>query len=285
MSREQTWTPRSWHSARGLAPHLRDPPSGGAADALRSTARPAQEIMARHLRSLIGPCIGVAWTAYAAVIAHLFRGRELSVPPVIAAFFGILSTLVTAAWNSAGFMPPEWFTVCLNWHFCASLLTFAPLVWLARTFASVDGSLSYLSQVFTGAWILIGFAILTAEIVDLYAQFIRLTDTSGALPFKRLMVLAAAWTLYGGGRLRGGWPCARRCTAGGRSGPRDRGLGYRTLARCGLRIGHRLHAGTEYAVGNDPRDHCGACRRLDTVFTSGGKPRSGRSPRHRCSGS
>jgi uncharacterized membrane protein len=167
------------------------------ADALRGAARPAEEMMGRHLRYLIGPCIGVAWTAYAAIIVHMFRTRKTLVPPVLAACFGILGALVTAAWNGAGYTPPEWFTVIFNWHFPASLLALAATVWLARSFATMDGPLASLSHAFTAAWIVVGFATLTAEIVDLYARFIRLAPESGALPFERLMVLAAAWTLYG----------------------------------------------------------------------------------------
>jgi uncharacterized membrane protein len=168
-------------------------------DALRSAARASEELMARHLRYLIGPCIGVAWTAYAAIIVHLFRDRKLLAPPILAACFGILGVLVAAAWNGAGYAPPEWFTLILNWHFPASLLTIAATVWLARSFAAVEGPMVFLSHVFTATWIVLGFATLTAEIVDLYAQLIRLAAESGSLPFERLMVLAAAWTLYGAG--------------------------------------------------------------------------------------
>ncbi len=167
-------------------------------DALRTAADRAEHLAGRHLRYLIGPSIGLAWAAYGALLAFLTRDRKLIVLQILAAFLGILGALVTASWNAAGFTPPEWFTVILNFHFAASVLTIAALVWLSRTYAAADGIMRAATHVFAAAWIVVGFATLTAEIVELYGQFIRFADHEGALPFARLMVLAAAWTVYGG---------------------------------------------------------------------------------------
>ena len=166
-------------------------------DALRTAADRAGEMMGRHLRYMIGPSIGLAWAAYGALLAFLTRGKQLVVLHVFAAFLGILGAVVTASWNGAGFTPPEWFTVIFNLHFAASALTFTALVWLSRTFAAANGFVRTLSHVFAASWIVVGFATLTTEIVELYAQWIRFADLEGALPFARLMVLAAAWALYG----------------------------------------------------------------------------------------
>jgi uncharacterized membrane protein len=166
-------------------------------DALRSAARTAEELMARHLRYLIGPSIGLAWAVYGAILAFLSRGRKIIVLQLFAAFLGILGALVTTSWSGAGFTPPEWFTAIFNLRFVASVLTIAALVWLARTFMEGNGVLRNLVHVFAVAWIVTGFATLTAEIVNLYGQFIRHADVEGALPFARLMVLAAAWAVFG----------------------------------------------------------------------------------------
>ncbi len=166
-------------------------------DGLRSAARSADEMTGRHLRYLIGPSMALAWTAYAAVLAFVVRSKRIIVLDLFAAALGIVGALVAAAWNGAGFTPPEWFRLILNFHFLASILTVGALVWLARTFSRAEGPSAHLGDVFTAAWVIVGFATLTGEIVDLYAQFIRLADDQGALPFARLMVLAAAWAGYG----------------------------------------------------------------------------------------
>jgi hypothetical protein len=166
-------------------------------DAMRHAGDAAETLMRRHLQYLTGPAIGIAWALYGALLVHFARARRNPVIFAGAAIVGLLATLVTASWNLGGYLPIEWFTTIINWHFAASLLTVVCLAWMARTYDGIEGAFGKIAQVFTAGWILVGFAAITAEVVDTFGKMIRTASEDGGDSFERLMILAALWTIYG----------------------------------------------------------------------------------------
>ena len=166
-------------------------------DALSHAGQAAETLMQRHLNYMIIPAIGVAWAIYGALLAHFVRGRRNPVLLTSAGLIGLLAVVVTASWDLALYMPNEWFAPILNLHFAASVLTAVCLAWMARTYDSIEGVFGKISQVFTAGWILVGFATITAEVVDTFEKTIRTMGEDGGDSFERLMILAALWTIYG----------------------------------------------------------------------------------------